>query len=79
MTIYPNPNDGNVNVYLKDMGNDNLTIIIRDVLGRVVYEEVEPSLMGQYLKKIFLSQSGIYSIAVKTENSLFLEQFVVIK
>jgi hypothetical protein len=39
-TIFPNPNNGNFNIQLKNTANKNGTITIVDMLGRIVYESL---------------------------------------
>jgi hypothetical protein len=81
ISLYPNPNNGNFTIQLKNTADKNGTIIIVDMLGRIVYETLYKlnnnediiSISDMHLK------AGTYSIIIgNKDGAATRKSFVVI-
>jgi PKD repeat protein len=79
--LYPNPNNGNFTIQLKNTADKNGTIIIVDMLGRIVYET--PYKLNNNEDTISISQmhlqAGTYNIIIGNKDGVVSRKsFVVI-
>jgi hypothetical protein len=71
LLIYPNPNNGRFNISIDNWEADNATLVITDLLGRVVYHENIQIESGIWEKEIVLDNmlsSGIYLIKLYSDS-----------
>lgn len=61
MHIYPNPSQGQFQVNTSDLNMENMTLVIQNVKGQIVYEKV----VSNPITNIQLSQAGVYLITLK--------------
>ena len=79
LLLYPNPSNGFLNIELNGWTDNQMSIEVRDVLGRTIYrEEVKNSEM-RYINSIEINQSGIYYINVKGSSVNLSKQVTVIR
>jgi hypothetical protein len=78
LRIYPNPSNGNFNLYI-EKGDKNINITIYDLQGQKVYADRLLSGMGIITKEINLSElsKGIYYLRLTTENVTQVEKIVI--
>jgi hypothetical protein len=79
LSIYPNPSNGRLNLILDGVADDNFKIIIRDVLGRAVYEEMHTQPIDHLEQVINLERSGSYFITVEGTSFKLTRQVSVIR
>jgi uncharacterized protein YsxB (DUF464 family) len=77
--IYPNPNNGNFFVEIKNTNSSNIDVKIHNVLGEIVYFEQVSSLVNNYKNSINLCENlkGVYFVTVKTEENVFVRRLVL--
>ncbi|MCW3071120.1 MAG: fibronectin, type [Bacteroidetes bacterium] len=66
--VFPNPSRGLYNIKTDDMDVKGASIMVYDMLGRIVYLEVKTDLLSGHLKTIDISGAdrGMYFIVVQT-------------
>jgi len=69
-SIYPNPSKGIFTIDIDLSSNDNYSLIIKDMLGKTVFEESTMTGAGYYQKQIDLSSLpiGAYIVFLRNEN-----------
>ncbi|MEZ4983405.1 MAG: T9SS type A sorting domain-containing protein, partial [Saprospiraceae bacterium] len=77
LTIFPNPNDGNFFISLKEKLNTETDITIRDLSGKIVYQEKKPKNVSQFDIRTKLS-SGIYFLEISNSQNKWLKRIVVL-
>jgi len=79
VSIYPNPNDGNFTLRLKQDKKAKTAIKVTDVQGKVVFEEDLGRFSGEYTKDFNLKQygTGIYLINIQLGGDITTEKVVV--
>ena len=77
--MYPNPSDGEVNVHFTSSGDENVTIQIKDVTGKITQNNFIKGKTGSNLVLLDTSKlsSGVYFIHMQFENTQKTIQFVV--
>jgi hypothetical protein len=78
LIVTPNPNNGNMNIVLKEMLPGTTTVVITDVLGKVVYSAVEENYTGGKVC-ITNTSSGMYLLKVSSDKGCSVRTFVVNK
>lgn len=65
LSIFPNPNDGHFTLNFDVANKDNYTIIIRNVLGQIVFKDILTNFSGIYSTQIDISSfgKGIFTIS----------------
>ncbi len=78
VSLFPNPNDGEVNISFFVQNNQNVTLRILDVTGKELKSTHLNANTGENLVLIDNSEfsSGVYLIQLKTENSSKTLQFI---
>jgi hypothetical protein len=81
ITIYPNPASGNVFVQWSNQVTGSADVVITDVLGRDVYHSHinMMSASGEAQLNVYNLNAGIYSVAIKTANSMRIEKLFIQK
>ncbi|PLX12563.1 MAG: hypothetical protein C0598_05770 [Marinilabiliales bacterium] len=79
-SIYPNPNNGILNINFKSIARETVNIRIADISGKIVYSENDVDINNDLKKQIDLRNNakGIYSIFVEGEGYV-LDKKVIIK
>jgi len=62
--VYPNPSDGNVFVYFEE--SNDISVIVKDAIGRIVYEKLENGNLIELELNGF--DSGMYMLEIKSNN-----------
>lgn len=77
--VYPNPNNGEFNLLLYNMGNETVAIEIIDVLGQKVEELIIKAEQEKYGKEIKLEgiKTGTYLIVVRTDSNVMTKKILV--
>jgi uncharacterized protein YjdB len=77
--VYPNPSQGIFNVYVKNNNSKGFRITIKDLSGKMVYENIFSSELD-FLQEINIStmQKGIYIVAVE-DNTRSMSQPIILK
>jgi hypothetical protein len=71
-SIYPNPGDGNFNLMLKDLNDENISIDLTDVQGKLIWSAQINGLTGDHLKAIDLTNQadGVYFLRIINEKTV---------
>ncbi|MBA2406546.1 MAG: PKD domain-containing protein [Chitinophagales bacterium] len=80
VSIYPNPSNGNFVIDLLNAQiNDEITIIVMDVFGRIVFSYQENAIAKDWKTEIDLIEiaTGVYVIEVKLKDSYVRKKIVV--
>ena len=79
VNVYPNPNQGEFYISFVSEELSNFEIIVFDAFGKVLYNENNKQFIGQYLRKVDVSENpkGVYIIQIKTDNSFVSKRVVV--
>jgi hypothetical protein len=72
LKIYPNPGSGQYNLILNLEEEDNITILVYDISGKMILNKEYQDIQGTLESKFDLSaySDGIYQVHVKTKNGL---------
>lgn len=78
-TIYPNPNDGNLNISFNTDTKANYKLELRNILGQVIYSEALTDFTGAYSKQLNIAEygKGIYTISLKNDKSETVKKVIV--
>lgn len=79
INLFPNPSNGNINLAMDLVNQDNYTIEITNAIGQVVYTEALNSYIGSYNKTINLTANnkGVYFVTVRSSNKQFVKRIVL--
>lgn len=77
ITIYPNPFSESVNINLSKIGNEPLTIIINDLLGKSVFEKEYSKNPGELSVGETITQSGNYIVKIISKS--LTEVYTIVK
>ncbi len=78
ITVYPNPMEINGNATINIQGlNGNAKLMVMDANGRVVINEDLNAGMETYEIKTSNLSSGVYYVAIKTQNGIATEKLIV--
>ncbi len=76
--IHPNPNNGQFTVDLVNLSNEEYSIIVRNIIGQVVYSKV---IVGNTVNKINIDladqETGIYLLTISNSKGIRTEKLVV--
>ncbi len=77
--IYPNPNNGLINLKISGLNSEQLSIAIYNVVGELVFENYSESVSGDYSKTIQLqnAKSGVYFIKIYAGTSVLVKKIVI--
>lgn len=77
--LYPNPTKGQVSLNIHSAKSEEARLTIRDITGRVVYEDALQLNRGHNLHQLNLTQlsQGIYLIAVKNDHINFNKKLIL--
>jgi hypothetical protein len=69
-SVYPNPSDGNFNIFFFEQTKSNYKIELINMLGQVVFKDQLINFSGQYSKSINISEygKGIYTITLTNDS-----------
>ncbi len=78
-SVYPNPNNGNFDVWFNSPNRDNYLIKITNTLGQVVYEEKVSNFSGTFLKQLNLQGNarGIYMLTISNGTNKSVKKLMV--
>lgn len=79
MQIFPNPSSGQFNLQLTSQQNEKVELIITDIVGRVISNEMIEINQGINNKEITQPLSGIYFITIKTDSGQQTDKLIVIQ
>jgi hypothetical protein len=80
LLIAPNPASDIISFQLRDASVKNATLLITDIAGRTVYTKNNLDLdQNQRVALPNLLDSGIYTLLIQTENSIYTQKLVVEK
>ena len=78
-SIYPNPNQGSFWVEFEAEKNGNTEIKVQDIMGKIIFENIQPSQMG--LNKIEINHpkviSGVYMLKLKVNGVETTKRIVI--
>jgi PKD repeat protein len=76
--VYPNPNNGNFEVFFNTGVKDNYKISITNVLGEAVYQETVNNFTGKYSSKLDFSQKakGVYMLTISNGKNQSVKQVI---
>ena len=76
--IYPNPNSGQLTVEFETSDNQNLTVELSSIDGRVIFSENFSNQSGNYKKEFSLTDyaKGIYTLKVVSADGVFCRKVV---
>ncbi len=79
LLIFPNPNDGNFSIRYTLVQNQNLTVSILDLSGRLVYETKATGMTGQNLLNVSNTSlaKGVYLIQFASKEGMGTRKLVV--
>ncbi len=78
MAVYPNPNNGSMNIILEINQNENVKIQFLNSLGQIVWEKSE--FLNKGIQKLNLQtqlSKGIYNLVISTENHSYVQRIVI--
>ena len=80
LNIYPNPTRGFVNISFISEEIDNFEIQMLDPFGKLIIEENKKQFIGEYTKKIDLSNypKGMYFLQIRT-NDKFISRRIILQ
>jgi SprB repeat/Secretion system C-terminal sorting domain len=70
--VFPNPSNGEINVFIDNSLSGDAIIEIRDLLGRLIYSDIAKS-----SQQIQLDQNGVYLIVLSTSNGKSVKRIIV--
>ena len=79
LNIYPNPTRGIFNISFVADEIDNFEITIIDAFGKIVSYEDRQDFVGEYTKKVNLSNAprGIYMVQIRTKKAFVSKRIVL--
>ncbi|MBT3621558.1 MAG: T9SS type A sorting domain-containing protein, partial [Flavobacteriales bacterium] len=79
LNVYPNPTQGIFNISFISEKVDDFEITIVDAFGKLVSYEDKQDFIGEYTKKVDLSNwpRGIYMVQIKTQDSFVSKRIVL--
>jgi len=80
-TIYPNPASNHVLVQFSSEENEKITIRLIDMMGKTVYLEELPTVIGVNKKEINLENLpvGVYHLSLEKQGALFRKGKIVVE
>lgn len=81
VSLNPNPSDGIINITFSNINTFENFLKIFDISGKMVYEEIVMNNGNNFVKRIDLTglKSGIYTIEVSVNNTVYKNKFSLVK
>jgi len=81
LKTYPVPTDGELNIAFDVAQANNVSILMSNLLGQVVYKEEKINFSGSYTNVINLARyaSGVYILRVKVGSKVYTRKITVVK
>ncbi|MEM7372959.1 MAG: T9SS type A sorting domain-containing protein [Bacteroidota bacterium] len=81
LSFFPNPNDGKFRLRIVSAQEAPLELVIRDMMGKTVYREIQSAFSGQYDSKINLSHeaAGVYFLTITIQARSLTKKIVIDK
>ena len=79
ITIFPNPNNGNFNIDIKNTDNEKIAINIFNSIGQSVYQVNNKTINGVYNLDLTNQSSGIYFVQIIKGNATYQKRITVSK
>ena len=78
MKVFPNPNSGTFNVEASGIGNGYYSLVVRDILGKVIYtfKGVSKGVITHNISVSYLP-NGIYLVEIRTEKKVQTVKMIV--
>ena len=79
LRIYPNPSNGQFNLVFPQLGGEELSIMVTDIIGQVVYSTFELATNGEGELKLDLSQNpnGVYQLRMITDQFILVRPVII--
>ena len=79
MNIFPNPSNGEVNIFLNTLNAEDYNVSVVNILGEIVEDIKQKNISNESNLKIDLSNrpKGVYFISVKTKSSFITKRIVI--
>lgn len=77
VNIYPNPSSGSVNVSVSLPSEDDISIIVYDVLGKLLLNSRDRSKGGIYTMNLSGFDAGVYFIEIKAGNNTVTRKIIL--
>jgi hypothetical protein len=80
LLIFPNPNNGRFNISIDDLQSQQATLVITDIIGRIVYQEnilIEQDIWEKEISLVNTLPSGIYLVKLYSDSMSKHGKFVV--
>jgi PKD repeat protein len=80
IAVFPNPNDGHFTLNFEVINKDNYTIMIRNILGQLVYTNTVANFSGTYSTQIDISSFGksLYTLTVSDSKQESVKKLLVL-
>ncbi|HNR19393.1 MAG TPA: PepSY domain-containing protein [Bacteroidia bacterium] len=80
-SLFPNPAKNQIRINYNVKTNDNISIVISDKIGKVVYSQKEEAMFGTGYKTVDLSKfaNGIYTVSINGAKTNFNKKVSVVK
>ena len=75
--IYPNPAKEKITIGFNSQIDNLNAIIIRDNLGRIVYENNKPALVNEQIIDLSALAKGLYFISVESNKKTFTKKIIL--
>lgn len=78
LVVYPNPNNGNMNIVLELLQNENVNIQLLNSIGQVVWEKSE--YLNKGIQKLQLQTQlakGVYNLVISSETESYTQRVVI--
>jgi hypothetical protein len=78
LLVYPNPATAQVTIKINLIGNKNVSIKLKNVLGQTVQKINQRPLVGQNRIEIDINElpKGLYFVQLQTENRLYSQKII---
>ena len=79
LNVYPNPSSGKFSVSFISEKLQSLEVSISDVMGKIIYNEVRESFVGEYIKTIEINDhsKGLYFLEIKNDIGVINKKIIV--
>ncbi|MBK7853763.1 MAG: T9SS type A sorting domain-containing protein [Bacteroidetes bacterium] len=81
LSLFPNAAKNQIRINYNVKTNDNISIVISDKIGKVVYSQKEEAMFGTGYKTVDLSKfaNGIYTVSINGAKTNFNKKVSVVK
>lgn len=77
ISLYPNPANENVFISYPSVADDNMTIVISDITGKIVSKKTSASQSGKMELDIMKYENGVYLIQIQTSEFVITKKLIV--